>query len=38
VSKLETDLAVLKWMLGFSLAVQIATLLLSWQILLKLPG
>jgi hypothetical protein len=38
VNKLEIDLAILKWMLSISLAVQIATLFLIWQILLKLPG
>lgn len=38
VAKVESDLTVLKWMVGFTLAVQIATLFFIWQLMLRLPG
>ena len=34
---LKSDLRLLKWMVGFTLAFQVATLFFIWQILLRLP-
>jgi hypothetical protein len=38
VGKIETDVAVLKWMTGFTLAMNVAILFFVWQIMLRLPG
>ena len=38
VARVESDLRLLKWMGGFLTAVQLATLGLVWQILLRLPS
>lgn len=38
VGKIETDVAVLKWMVGFTLAMNVAILFFVWQITLQLPG
>ncbi|MGH6903178.1 MAG: hypothetical protein ACREIR_10610 [Geminicoccaceae bacterium] len=38
VGKLETDVAILKWTAGFTLAVQVATLFFIWQLMLRLPA
>lgn len=35
--KIETDVAVLKWMAGFTLAMNVAILFFVWQIMLRLP-
>jgi ubiquinone biosynthesis protein UbiJ len=37
VSKLEADVGIIKWMLGFTLAFQVATLFFVWQLMLRLP-
>ena len=37
VEDLKSDLRLLKWMVGFTLAFQVATLFFIWQILLRLP-
>lgn len=37
VGRVESDLRLLKWMVGFLTAVQLGTLALVWQILLRLP-
>jgi hypothetical protein len=36
VSKLKADVDITKWMLGFTLAFQVATLFLVWQLMLRL--
>ena len=36
--KIETDVAVLKWMAGFTLAMNVTILFFVWQIMLRLPG
>jgi len=38
ISRVESDLRLLKWMVGFLTAVQLGTLALVWQILLRLPS
>jgi hypothetical protein len=38
VGKIETDVAVLKWMVGFTLAMNVAILFFVWQIMLRLPA
>jgi hypothetical protein len=38
VGRIETDVAVLKWMVGFTLAINVAILFFIWQIMLQLPG
>ena len=38
LGKIETDVAVLKWMVGFTLAMNVAVLFFVWQIMLQLPG
>ncbi|MGH6916741.1 MAG: hypothetical protein ACREJ0_03455 [Geminicoccaceae bacterium] len=38
VGRIETDVAVLKWMVGFTLAMNVAILFFVWQIMLRLPG
>ena len=38
VGRIETDVAVLKWMVGFTLAINVAILFFVWQIMLRLPG
>ncbi len=37
VSKLEADVGIIKWMLGFTLAFQVAALFFIWQLMLRLP-
>jgi hypothetical protein len=37
MGRVESDLRLLKWMVGFVTAVQLGTLALVWQILLRLP-
>jgi hypothetical protein len=37
VSKLQTDVGILKWMVGFTLAFQVATLFFIWQLMLRVP-
>jgi tetrahydromethanopterin S-methyltransferase subunit G len=37
VSKIEADVGILKWMVGFALAFQVATLFFIWQLMLRLP-
>ena len=38
MARVESDLRLLKWMVGFLTAVQLGTLALVWQILLRLPS
>ena len=38
LGKIETDVAVLKWMVGFTLAMNVSVLFFVWQIMLQLPG
>ena len=38
VEDLKSDVRLLKWMVGFVLAFQVATLFFIWQILLRLPA
>ena len=38
IARVEADLRLLKWMVGFLTAVQLGTLALVWQILLRLPS
>jgi hypothetical protein len=38
IGRVESDLRLLKWMVGFLTAVQLGTLTLVWQILLRLPS
>jgi hypothetical protein len=38
IGRVEGDLRLLKWMTGFLTAVQLGTLALVWQILLRLPA
>jgi len=38
MGRVESDLRLLKWMVGFLTAVQLGTLALVWQILLRLPS
>jgi ubiquinone biosynthesis protein UbiJ len=38
VSKIEADVGILKWMVGFTLAFQVATLFFIWQLMLRLPA
>jgi hypothetical protein len=38
VSRRETEVGIIKWMLGFTLAVQVATLFFIWQLMLRLPA
>jgi hypothetical protein len=37
VSKVETGVGILKWMVGFTLALQVVTLFFIWQLMLRLP-
>ena len=37
LGRVESDLRVLKWMIGFLLALTIVTFAMEWQILLRLP-
>jgi hypothetical protein len=37
MGRVESDLRLLKWMVGFLTAVQLGTLALVWQVLLRLP-
>ena len=37
VEDLKSDVRPVKWMVGFTLAFQVATLFFTWQILLRLP-
>ena len=38
VEDLKSNVRLLKWMVGFVLAFQVATLFFIWQILLRLPA
>jgi len=38
IGRLETEVAVIKWMVGFTLAMNVAVLFFIWQIMLRLPG
>jgi len=38
MARVESDLRLLKWMVGFLTPVQLGTLALVWQILLRLPS
>ena len=38
IARVVSDLRLLKWMVGFLTAVQLGTLALVWQILLRLPS
>ena len=38
MARVESDLRLLRWMVGFLTAVQLGTLALVWQILLRLPS
>jgi len=38
VGRLETEVAVIKWMVGFTLAMNVAILFFIWQIMLRLPS
>jgi len=38
IARVESDLRLLKWMVGFLTAVQLGTLALVWQVLLRLPS
>ena len=37
-TKLGADVAIVKWMVGFTLAFQVATLFFIWQLMLRLPA
>jgi hypothetical protein len=34
----ERDVFLIKWMIGFILALQVSTFYLLWQVMLRLPG
>jgi hypothetical protein len=38
IGRIEADVAVLEWMVGFTLAMNVAVLFFVWQIMLRLPG
>jgi hypothetical protein len=38
MGRLETEVAVIKWMVGFTLAMNVAILFFIWQIMLRLPS